>query len=151
MSKEQQLLELVAPTIEALGYEPWGLEYVTHGHQTTLRVFIDSPNGITVDDCAAVSRQISAVLDVEDPIPGEYLLEVSSPGMDRPLFTLDQFRRYSGEQVKIRLRSPFEGRRNFKGVLTGVEGDEVVVAVDEHEYLLPIELIDKAQVIPRFE
>jgi len=104
-----------------------------------------------VDDCATVSRQISAILDVEDPIAGEYMLEVSSPGMDRPLFTLDQFRRFSGEQVKIRLRSPFEGRRNFKGALIGVEGDEVVVAVDEHEYLLPIELIDKAQVIPRFE
>ena len=151
MSKEQQLLELVAPSIAALGYEPWGIEYVTQGHQTTLRVFIDSPEGITVDDCATVSRQISAILDVEDPIAGEYMLEVSSPGMDRPLFTLDQFRRFSGEQVKIRLRSPFEGRRNFKGALIGVEGDEVVVAVDEHEYLLPIELIDKAQVIPRFE
>jgi len=151
MSKEQQLLELLAPTIEALGYEAWGLEYLAHGQQTTLRVFIDSPNGITVDDCAAVSRQVSALLDVEDPIAGEYMLEVSSPGMDRPLFTLDQFRRYSGEQVKVRLRSPFEGRRNFKGVLVGVEGDEVVVVVDEHEYLLPVELIDKAQVIPQFE
>lgn len=151
MSKEQQLLELVAPSIAALGYEPWGIEYVTQGHQTTLRVFIDGPEGITVDDCATVSRQISAILDVEDPIAGEYMLEVSSPGMDRPLFTLDQFRRFSGEQVKIRLRSPFEGRRNFKGALVGVEGDEVVVVVDEHEYLLPIELIDKAQVIPRFE
>jgi ribosome maturation factor RimP len=151
MSKEQQLLDLMAPAITALGYEPWGIEFQTHGRQTTLRVFIDSPNGITVDDCAAVSRQVSALLDVEDPIPGEYILEVSSPGMDRPLFTLDQFSRYVGEQVKIRLRSPFEGRRNFKGRLHGVEGDEVVVAVDEHEYLLPIELIDKAQVVPQFE
>jgi ribosome maturation factor RimP len=151
MSKEQQLLDLLAPSIAALGYEPWGVEYQTHGRQTILRVFIDSPNGITVDDCAAVSRQVSAVLDVEDPIPVEYTLEVSSPGMDRPLFTLDQFRRYSGEQVKIRLRAPFEGRRNFRGRLVGVEDEEVVVAVDEHEYLLPIELIDKAQVIPQFE
>lgn len=148
--KEQQLHDLIAPAVTALGYEMWGLEYLTHGGQTVLRVFIDSENGINVDDCAAVSRQVSAVLDVEDPISGEYNLEVSSPGMDRPLFTLDQFQRYSGEQVKIRLRTPFEGRRNFAGRLVGVEGDEVVVAVDDHEYLLPIELIDKASVVPQF-
>lgn len=151
MSKEQQLLDLLAPTVTALGYEAWGLELQTHGRQTTLRVFIDSPEGITVDDCAAVSRQLSALLDVEDPIAGEYILEVSSPGMDRPLFTLDQFRRYRGEQVKIRLRAPFEGRRNFSGRLMGVEDEDVVVAVDQHEYLLPVELIDKAQVVPQFE
>jgi ribosome maturation factor RimP len=151
MSKEQQLQDLMAPTVAALGYEPWGLELQTHGRQTTLRVYIDSPNGITVEDCAAVSRQISALLDVEDPIAGEYMLEVSSPGMERPLFTLDQFQRYGGEQVKIRLRSPFEGRRNFSGRLVGVEGEDVVIVVDEHEYLLPIELIDKAQVVPQFE
>lgn len=149
-TKEQQLHDMLAPAVTALGYEMWGLEYLTHGGQTVLRVFIDSENGINVDDCAAVSRQVSAVLDVEDPISGEYNLEVSSPGMDRPLFTLDQFQRYSGEQVKIRLRSPFEGRRNFSGRLVGVEADEVVVAVDEHEYLLPIELIDKANVVPQF-
>ena len=149
-TKEQQLHDLIAPAVTALGYEMWGLEYLTHGGQTVLRVFIDSENGINVDDCAAVSRQVSAVLDVEDPISGEYSLEVSSPGMDRPLFTLDQFQRYSGEQVKIRLRAPFEGRRNFSGRLVGVEVDEVVVAVDEHEYLLPIELIDKANVVPQF-
>lgn len=149
-TKEQQLHDLIAPAVTALGYEMWGLEYLTHGGETVLRVFIDSENGINVDDCAAVSRQVSAVLDVEDPISGEYNLEVSSPGMDRPLFTLDQFQRYSGEQVKIRLRSPFEGRRNFSGRLVGVEADEVVVAVDEHEYLLPIELIDKANVVPQF-
>ena len=149
-TKEQQVHDLIAPAVTALGYEMWGLEYLTHGGQTVLRVFIDSENGINVDDCAAVSRQVSAVLDVEDPISGEYSLEVSSPGMDRPLFTLDQFQRYSGEQVKIRLRAPFEGRRNFSGRLVGVEVDEVVVAVDEHEYLLPIELIDKANVVPQF-
>lgn len=149
-TKEQQLHDLIAPAVTALGYEMWGLEYLTHGGETVLRVFIDSENGINVDDCAAVSHQASAVLDVEDPISGEYNLEVSSPGMDRPLFTLDQFQRYSGEQVKIRLRAPFEGRRNFSGRLVGVEADEVVVAVDEHEYLLPIELIDKANVVPRF-
>ena len=116
-----------------------------------LRVFIESPNGIGVEDCATVSRQVSAVLDVEDPIPVEYTLEVSSPGMDRPLFTLAQYERYRGELIKLRLRAPFEGRRNFSGELRAIEGDEIVVVVDEHEYLLPIELIDKANIVPRFE
>jgi ribosome maturation factor RimP len=151
MAKDQQLHTMLAPTIVALGYEFWGLEYFTHGSQAVLRVFIDNPNGIGVDDCALVSRQVSAVLDVEDPIAGEYTLEVSSPGMDRPLFTLEQFRLYIGEQVKIRLRMPFEGRRNFSGRLVSVEDDDVVVAVDEHEYLLPHETIDKAHLIPSFE
>ncbi len=151
MSKEQQLHAILAPTVTALGYELWGLEFFTHARQTLLRVFIDGPNGINVDDCAVVSRQLSAVLDVEDPITVEYTLEVSSPGMDRPLFTLEQFTRYVGEQVKVRLRTPFEGRRNFAGCLKAIEGDEVVVVDDEHEYLLPIEMIDKAHVVPRFD
>lgn len=151
MAKEQQLQAMLAPTITGLGYEFWGLEYLTHGRQAVLRVFIDSPNGIGVEDCATVSRQVSAVLDVEDPIPVEYTLEVSSPGMDRPLFTLDQYTRNVGELIKLRLRAPFEGRRNFSGQLTSIEGDEIVIVVDEHEYLLPIELIDKANIVPRFE
>lgn len=151
MAKEQQLQAMLAPVVTALGYEFWGLEYLTHGRQAVLRVYIDSPNGIGVEDCATVSRQASAVLDVEDPIPVEYTLEVSSPGMDRPLFTLEQYAQSRGELVKLRLRAPFEGRRNFSGQLVGVEGEDVVVVVDEHEYLLPIELIDKANIVPRFE
>lgn len=114
-------------------------------------VYIDHANGILVDDCEAVSRQVSAVLDVEDPISSEYTLEVSSPGMDRPLFTLEQFAKHVGEQVKIKLRSPFDGRRNFQGLLRGVEDQDVVVLVDDHEFLLPIDLIDKANIIPRFD
>ncbi|HEY3699237.1 MAG TPA: ribosome maturation factor RimP [Spongiibacteraceae bacterium] len=151
MSKEQQLQAMLAPAVTALGYEFWGLEYLSHARQTVLRVFIDRAEGINVDDCALVSRQISAVLDVEDPIAVEYTLEVSSPGLDRPLFTLEQFARYIGEQVKIRLRAPFEGRRNFNGLLKSIEGDEVIIADSEHEYLLPLEMIDKAHVVPRFE
>jgi ribosome maturation factor RimP len=151
MAKEQQLQVILAPAVTALGYEFWGLEYLTHARQAVLRVFIDSPNGITVEDCAKVSRQLSAVLDVEDPIAIEYALEVSSPGMDRPLFTLEQYQRYCGQHVKIRLRAPFEGRRNFSGRLVGVEAEDVVVVVDEHEFLLPIEMIDKAELVPQFE
>ncbi|MBO3276695.1 Ribosome maturation factor RimP [compost metagenome] len=150
-SKLEQLQALLAPVVEALGYECWGLEYISQGRHSLLRVYIDRPEGILIDDCEAVSRQVSGVLDVEDPISGEYTLEVSSPGMDRPLFTLDQFARYVGEQVKIKLRTPFERRRNFQGILRGVEEQDVVVLVDNHEYLLPIESIDKANIIPRFE
>ncbi len=150
-SKLEQLQALLAPVVEALGYECWGIEFLSQGRHSLLRVYIDHPDGILIDDCEKVSRQISGVLDVEDPITNEYTLEVSSPGMDRPLFVLEQFVRSVGEQVRIRLRSPFEGRRNFQGLLRGVEGQDVVVLVDDHEYLLPIDLIDKANIIPSFD
>ncbi|MCJ1883873.1 ribosome maturation factor RimP [Pseudomonas sp. NY15181] len=150
-SKLEQLQALLAPVVEALGYECWGLEFISQGRHSLLRVYIDRPEGILIDDCEIVSRQVSGILDVEDPISGEYTLEVSSPGMDRPLFTLDQFARYVGEQVKIKLRTPFERRRNFQGILRGVEEQDVVVLVDDHEYLLPVDSIDKANIIPRFE
>jgi len=147
-SKEQQLIDLLKPVVEALGFEFWGLEYIAQGKNSVLRVFIDSENGIHVDDCAQVSRQISGVMDVEDPITSEYNLEVSSPGVDRPLFTLEHFSRYVGEFVDVKLRYAFEGRRKFKGKLVGIEDDEdIVVHVDDHEYLLPIDAIDKANLI----
>jgi ribosome maturation factor RimP len=147
--KEQQLQALLEPIIEAMGFELWGLEYVSAGKHSLLRLYIESENGITVDDCAAVSDQASGVLDVEDPISGEYTLEVSSPGMDRLLFKLDQYPAYRGETIELRLRTAFEGRRRFKGILQGIEGDEVVVLVDDHEFLLPHEAIEKARIQPR--
>ena len=150
-SKLEQLQALLAPVVEALGYECWGLEYMSQGRHSLLRIYIDHADGVLVEDCEKVSRQISGVLDVEDPISNEYTLEVSSPGMDRPLFTLEQFAKHAGELVKIKLRSPYEGRRNFQGPLRGVEEQDVVVLVDDHEYLLPIDLIDKANIIPRFD
>ena len=148
-TREQQLTELLEPTVEALGFELWGVEYVASGKHTLLRLYIDAEQGITVDNCAAVSEQVSAVMDVEDPISSEYTLEVSSPGMDRLLFKLSQYPAYVGEWLELRLRSPFEGRRKFSGVLKGIEGDEVVIQVDDHEYLLPHSAIDKARVQPR--
>lgn len=150
-SKLEQLQALLAPVIEALGYECWGLEFISQGRHSLLRIYIDHANGILVEDCEKVSRQISGVLDVEDPISNEYTLEVSSPGMDRPLFTLEQFAKHAGELVKIKLRSPYEGRRNFQGSLRGVEEQDVVVLVDDHEYLLPIDMIEKANIVPRFD
>jgi ribosome maturation factor RimP len=125
-SKEEQLNKLIQPVVEALGFDFWGLEYISQGKNSVLRVFIDKEEGISVDDCAVVSRQVSGIMDVEDPITSEYNLEVSSPGLDCPIFTLEQ----------------------FKGQLVGIEDDEdIVVHVESHEYLLPIDAIDKANLI----
>ena len=150
MARPQQLHGMLAPVIEAMGFQCWGIEYIAQGKHSVLRVYIEHAEGITVDGCEAVSRQISAVLDVEDPISGEYVLEVSSPGMDRPLFELQQYRNLVGQEVKIRLRSPIEERRNFQGILRGVEAEDVVVQGDNYEYLLPFELIEKANIVPHF-
>lgn len=149
-SRIDQLHAMFLPSVEAMGCELWGIEYVAQGRRSLLRVFIESDQGITVEDCERVSRQISSVLDVEDPITGEYTLEVSSPGADRLLFTLPQFARFIGEQVSVRLRVPFDGRRNFKGLLKAVEDQDVVVEIDAEEYLLPIDTIEKANIVPRF-
>lgn len=151
-AKLKQLEDILRPVVEGLGYEFWGIEYRSQGHHSMLRVFIDdAENGIGIDDCEKVSRQISGVMDVEDPIQVEYTLEVSSPGMDRPLFTLAQYQSFVGHQVQIRLRMAFEGRRKFQGLIKGVEGDEVVIVVDDHEYLLPFDSIEKANIMPVFE
>lgn len=147
----EQLQTLLAPIIESLGYQCWGVEFISQGKHSVLRVYIDHADGIGVADCEKVSKQVSAILDVEDPIPYEYTLEVSSPGMDRPLFTLEQYQQFVGEQLKIKLRSAFEGRRNFNGILQGIEDQQIVLRVDNQEYLLPIEIIDKANIEPAFD
>lgn len=150
-TKESTLKTLIEPTITAMGFDLWGIDYLAQGQHSRLVIYIDHTDGITVDHCADVSRQISALLDVEDPISGQYNLEVSSPGMDRPLFTIDQFAAYAGHTVNVRLTAPFEGRRKFKGLLAGVEGDEVLLQLDDEEYGFPVETIDRAQIVPRFD
>jgi len=151
-AKLKQLEDILRPVVEGLGYEFWGIEFRSHGHHSKLRVFIDdAENGIAIDDCEKVSRQVSGVMDVEDPIQTEYTLEVSSPGMDRPLFRLEQYEAFIGHKVQIKLRMAFEGRRKFQGLIKGVEGDDVVVVVDDHEYLLPFDSIEKANIVPVFE
>lgn len=140
--------DLIRPTVTALGLELWGVEHVVQGRFSVLRVYIDKGgDGVTIDDCEKVSRQISGIFDVEDPIAGEYTLEVSSPGMDRPLFELTQFERYVGSVVAVRLRSPLEGRRKFKGVIQKVEVDAVRLLVDDKEYVLSASTIDKANLV----
>jgi|TARA_E500000075_G_scaffold110839_1_gene105156 ribosome maturation factor RimP len=151
-SGDQVLKQLLQPVVEAMDCELWGLELQMGGKAKLLRIFIDRDEevGVGVDDCERVSRQASAVLDVEDVIPGEYILEVSSPGMDRPLYELDHYARYLGEEISLRLRFPYEGRRNYKGRLKAIEGDEIVVVVTDNEFLFPVEGIEKANLVPQF-
>ncbi|QEP43638.1 ribosome maturation factor RimP [Ectothiorhodospiraceae bacterium BW-2] len=144
--------QLLAPSITALGFEMWGVLLLSQGRHSVLRVFIDSPDGITVDDCATVSRQLSAVLDVEDPIRGDYTLEVSSPGLDRPLFTPAQVERYCGQTVSVRLRQMVSGRRKFQGVVTRVESDGSI-ALDlggEDELSFTMEEADRVHLVPQW-
>ena len=151
MSRASDLESLLAPVVASQGCELWGLEYSMQGRRGLLRLYIDTPSGVSLEDCERISRQVSAVLDVEDPIASAYTLEVSSPGLDRPLYTPAQFARYVGHRVAVRLRVPYEGRRRFQGVLNGLEDGDVVLQVDDTEYLLPFEGIDKANVVPVFE
>lgn len=150
-AKLKQLEDLLRPVVEALEYDFWGLEYLAQGRHSTLRIFIDHADGIAVEDCAKVSHQISGVLDVEDPIQNEYNLEVSSPGTDRPLFRLEHYKKFIGHQVAVRLQSPFEGRRKYQGIIKGVEGDDVLVVVDDHEFVLPFESIERAHIVPVYQ
>lgn len=150
-SKQEILRALVEPVVESLGCQLWGLDYLVRGRSTTLRIYIDKDGGVLLEDCERVSRQLSSVFDVEDPIAGEYTLEVSSPGLDRPLFTAEQFALYPGEKVAVRLHVPIDGQRRFRGVITEVVGDLVRIAGDDREYELPVGSIDKANIIPRFD
>ncbi len=140
----QKLSDMLSPTIEALGYESWGIEYLSRGKDSVLRIFIDSDKGITVDDCASVSHQVSGILDVEDPIQGEYSLEVSSPGVDRPLFYLHQYNNYLGRSIHIRLAIAENNRKNFTGVLAGVTDSTVKVEVDGECFEIDYDNIHKA-------
>ncbi|OPX54891.1 ribosome maturation factor RimP [Oceanospirillum multiglobuliferum] len=149
--KETLLIDLARPVVEALGLEFWGLEYKPQGNHSLLRIYIDGPDGITVEHCGEVSRQLGNVMDVEDPISSEYTLEVSSPGMDRPLFTIEQYARYRGHKVSLRLNVAFEGRRKFIGIINGTENDEVLLVIGQDEYCLPIENIDQARIVPQFD
>lgn len=141
----ERLITLVA----SMGHELVGCELLPQGRQMLFRIYIDGPNGVKIDDCTEVSRQISAMMDVEDTFQDKYILEVSSPGIDRPLFELDHFRKYIGRQVRIRLYSPIEQRRQFKGILQRVDGEDIYILVDtsEQEVKLPFSAIEKANLI----
>jgi len=143
--------DMLEPGIRSLGYELVGVEYQSGGRGGgLLRVYIDSVDGVTADDCQKVSYQVSGVLDVEDPIPGHYTLEVSSPGLDRLLFRPEDFERFAGQQVKLRASSPVDGRRNFKGRLVGMRDGQVVIEQDDVEVSLPYEQVDQARLVPEY-
>lgn len=147
---EKQLHAMLESAVEAIGYELVGLEFVRAGQHSTLRIFIDHENGITVEDCAEVSRQVSAVMDVEDPITVAYNLEVSSPGLERPLFKAEHYQRFIGSEVAIVLKMAMQNRRKWKGELLSIVGETVTVKVDGNEESFALSNIAKANLVPSF-
>lgn len=143
-----QLGELLGPVVAGLGYELWEIEYAPRAGGGLLRLYIDSPDGISLDDCEKVSRAVSAVLDEADPIPNEYTLEVSSPGMDRVLRTQAHFERFAGERVKVEMIQLINGRKRFQGRLKQVGESEITLETDGGDVSLPIEDIHRARLVP---
>ena len=147
----EKLSALVRPLVEDLGFEFVGLEYSSNPKNPVLVLYIDKPGGIAVEDCEKASREVASLLDVEDPIPGHYVLEVSSPGLDRPLFSPQQFERFIGEQAQISLFAPIDGRRKFKGRILGVEDDRINIDQDGVEVTLEHGNIAKARLVPDYD
>ena len=152
MAVQDELKALLKPAIDAMGFEFVGVEYHSNPKNRLVRVFIDrAPDGVSIDDCADVSREVSALLDVEDPVSGQYSLEVSSPGVDRPLFELEQYAAFAGEEAVLHLHAPFDGRRKLTGTLRGIDGSRV--AIDSGGEVLEVELeaIRRAHLKPDWE
>jgi ribosome maturation factor RimP len=144
---KERLFGLLEPAVAAMGFELADLD-AHPGRRGLLRLYIDRPGGVTLDDCQRVSEQIGALLDVEDPLPGSYVLEVSSPGFDRRLRTRAHFERFSGEQARIELKDALDGRRRFTGRLAGIEDDAVLIEVDGETRRLPLNDIAVARLAP---
>lgn len=148
----KKLDDIIDPIVTALGYDYVGCEYTSSGRKSLLRIYIERSEGVTIDDCALVSRQVSAVLDVENPIYGEYHLEVSSPGIERPLFKLEHFQRFIGQPIRLRMGQPQEGQRNFKGKLEKVDETTLVLSDDNCKLItLPFRDIEKANLVADFD
>lgn len=144
----EEIEAMLAPTVERMGFEISDLEVRLGRRNGLLRLYIDAPQGVGLEDCARVSDQVSGLLDVEDPLPGEYVLEVSSPGLDRRLRKPEHFERFVGSEVKVVLRAPQEGRRRFRGRLAGLDGGVATVEVDGREWRLPLADIESARLVP---
>ena len=145
-----KLTSLLQPLIEDLGYEFVGLEQSSNPKNPVVVIYIDHADGIAIEDCEKVSREVAALLDVEDPIAGHYNLEVSSPGLDRPMFTLAHFEQFAGEAVKVTVFAPVEGRRKFKGAILGTADDQVRIDQDGAEVALELSNIVKARLVPDY-
>ncbi|HGJ5864989.1 MAG TPA: ribosome maturation factor RimP [Arsenophonus nasoniae] len=146
---EQKLTSMISVPVEALGFEFVGLEFI-RARVSTLRVYIDNENGVTVDDCADVSHQVSAVLDVEDPILVLYNLEISSPGLERPLFTVAHYQRFIGKEVNLILRIAMQNRRKWQGIIKAVNDEMITVTVDGKDEVFALKNIQKANLVPHF-
>ena len=147
-----KVLSIITPSIQDLGYELLGIEYVPSGKHSILRLYIDSDDDISVDDCEIVSRQVSAIMDVEDPISGQYNLEVSSPGIERPLFVASHYMRFLGHDVRLRTFRPIEGRRNFTGAIGSVseKSNSLELVTELGPVTLDLDLIEKANLVAHF-
>lgn len=151
MRRVNEALEnVIVPIVEGFGYEFVGLQYFPQGKHSLLRLFVDKQGGITVEDCERVSRQVNAALSVESPVKEDYLLEVSSPGLDRLLFTPSQFGEFVGKQVAIRLSVPLEGKRNWKGRIDSVQTETVSLKLDEGSVTLSFADIAEARLVPEW-
>lgn len=152
MKKNKRFDNIIEPIVKVKGFEYVGCDFVPQGRKFLLRIYIEGCNGITADDCAVVSREISTVLDVEDPIAGAYQLEVSSPGIERPLFTVEHFQRFLGRKVRIKMVVPQNEQRNFKGLLKEAD-DSKIILIDEKdvEIALPFAEIEKANLVMDFD
>jgi len=146
----EKLQLIVENVVTSLGYELVGVEYLKHDGTGLLRVYIDNDQGIMLDDCQAVSHQLSGVLDVEDPIRGNYNLEISSPGLDRPLFKASDYQRFAGNRIKVKLARAQSGRKNYKGMLQGIDGDEVILEMQGQEIRLSLANIEQSRLVPEF-
>ncbi|MDI9818925.1 MULTISPECIES: ribosome maturation factor RimP [unclassified Legionella] len=141
---KSEIEELLKPLVEDLGYELWGCEYLAQGKHSLLRLYIDKDGGIGLEDCERVSRQVSALLDVEDPITGNYSLEISSPGIPRPLFSKEHYRRYTGHSVQLKLFKPISGSRKLSGIIVSVNEDSLVLKVGDEQLDIQLNQIVKA-------
>lgn len=146
----EHLINLIEPIVEGLGYVCVGIELHPHPKHGLLRIYIDSPNGILVDDCSKVSHQISGVLDVEDPIQGNYQLEVSSPGADRPFFYVHQFEQFIGSTVLVNLYRPIAGRKKITGIIEKVVDDIITLREADSVFEVPFEAMSKARLVPDY-
>lgn len=151
MSKDSTLEALIEPAVNSVGCELWGIDYRPFGNSALLRVFIDKEDGISLDDCTNVSYQVSGVLDVEEPITVAYTLEVSSPGVERPLLRPSHYQKYAGQEIKVRCKWPVSERRKFMGTIVSSTETEVVLQEGEEAVTIPLDAISKAKLVVSFD
>jgi len=149
---QNELEQLLSPIVTDMGYELWGCEYLSQGKHSLLRIYIDKADGIGIEDCQEVSKQVSALLDVEDPIPGNYSLEISSPGIPRPLFSSWQYQRYIGLPVQVKTFKPVNGKRKLLGTIVSASEISLVLAINnEHQELLFSNIVKASLTVERGE